>query len=130
MELLTNEGLTRGTRAKKEAFTRVRLAWYYRPSDVSDRQVTDSRLLLCAIYSEVIPISQLRAKCYVKHKDKISDLVAWKKKPDRFYYHRLFDPFIKREFEVILISDIHNRMYGSLKGCFFYSLCFLSSQTY
>ena len=110
MEFLTAEGTTRGTRAKgRDAYTRVRLAWYYRPSDVSDRQVTDSRLLLCAIYSEVIPIIQLRAKCYVKHKDRIPDLIAWKKRPDRFYYNRLFDPFIKREFEVILTSEIRNR---------------------
>ncbi|KAF8507958.1 hypothetical protein BU17DRAFT_57044 [Hysterangium stoloniferum] len=109
MEFLTAEGTTRGIRAKtKDAFTRVRVAWYYRPSDVSDRQVADSRLLLCAIYSEVIPITQLRAKCYVRHKDRIADLAAWKKRPDRFYYNRLFDPFIKREFEVILTADIHN----------------------
>ncbi|KIJ55283.1 hypothetical protein M422DRAFT_57796 [Sphaerobolus stellatus SS14] len=109
MEFLTDDGTTRGTRARtKEAFTKVRLAWYYRPSDVSDRQVADSRLLLCAIYSEVIAITQLRAKCYVKHKDKIADLAAWKKRPDRFYYNKLFDPFIKREFEVILTSQIRN----------------------
>jgi len=110
MEFLVDDGTTRGTRARtKEAFTKVRLAWYYRPSDVSDRPIADSRLLLCAIYSEVIPITQLRAKCYVKHKDKIADLAAWKKRPDRFYYNRLFDPFIKREFEVILTSQIRNR---------------------
>lgn len=112
MEFLTAEGTTRGTRAKgRDACTRVRLAWYYRPSDVSDRQVTDSRLLLCAIYSEIIPVTQLRAKCYVKHKDRIYDLIAWKKRPDRFYYNRLFDPFIKREFEVILTSEIRNRRF-------------------
>lgn len=112
MEFLTGEGTIRGIKPKgKDTYTRVRLAWYYRPSDVSDRQVTDSRLLLCAIYSEVIPIIQLRAKCYVKHKDKIPDLIAWKRRPDRFYYNRLFDPFIKREFEVILTSEIRNRKF-------------------
>lgn len=92
----------------KEAYTRVRLAWYYRPSDVSDRAVADSRLLLAAIYSEICDISQLRSKCYVIHKDKLANLAEWKKKPDHFYFHRLFDPYIKREFEVLLSTEIRN----------------------
>ena len=93
----------------KEAFTRVRLAWYYRPSDVSDRAVADSRLLLAAIYSEVCDINHLRSKCYVMHKDKLADLSGWKKKPDHFYFHRLFDPYIKKEFEVLLSTNVRNR---------------------
>ena len=92
----------------KETYSRVRLAWYYRPSDVSDRNVADSRLLLAAIYSEVCDISQLRAKCYVIHRDKLQNLAEWKRKPARFYFHRLFDPYIKREFEVLLSTDVHN----------------------
>lgn len=92
----------------KETFTRARLAWYYRPSDVSDRNVADSRLLLAAIYSEICDISQLRAKCYVIHRDKLQNVADWKRKPDRFYFHRLFDPYIKREFEVLLSTDVRN----------------------
>ncbi|THG98485.1 hypothetical protein EW026_g3722 [Hermanssonia centrifuga] len=88
--------------------TRVRLAWYYRPSDVSDRTVADCRLLLAAIYSEVCDISQLRAKCYVIHRDKITDLAGWKKRPDRFYFQRLFDPWIRKEFEVIQAASVRN----------------------
>ncbi|KAI0287346.1 hypothetical protein BC826DRAFT_917324 [Russula brevipes] len=89
-------------------YTRVRLAWYYRPSDVSDRPVADSRLLLAAIYSEICDVAQLRAKCYVVHRDKITDLAGWKKRPDRFYFNRLFDPYIKKEFEVIQSNDVRN----------------------
>ena len=88
--------------------TRVRLAWYYRPSDVSDRTVADCRLLLAAIYSEVCELSQLRAKCYVIHRDKISDLAGWKKRPDRFYVTRLFDPWLRKEFEVIPATTVRN----------------------
>lgn len=95
-------------KGKETLYSRVRLAWYYRPSDVSDRNVADSRLLLAAIYSEVCDISQLRAKCYVIHRDKLQNLAEWKRKPDRFYFHRLFDPYIKREFEVLLSTDVHN----------------------
>ena len=101
--------LVRAKAKGKAPNRRVRLAWYYRPSDVSDRAVADSRLLLAAIYSEVCDVSQLRSKCYVIHKDKLSNLSEWKRKPDHFYFHRLFDPYIKREFEVLLSTDIRNR---------------------
>ena len=109
MEFLPPEGSSKSKGKGKEIYTRVRLAWYYRPSDVSDRPVADSRLLLAAIYSEVCDISQLRSKCFVLHRDKITDLAGWKKRPDRFYFNRLFDPYIKKEFEVIQATDVRNR---------------------
>jgi len=110
MEFLPAEGTPKGTTGKDSAFwSRVRLAWYYRPGDVSDRVVVDNRLLLAAIYSEICETSQLRAKCFVLHRDKISDLAGWKKRPDRFYFNRLFDPYIRKEFEVILTSEVKNR---------------------
>jgi|SRR5882762_8118331 hypothetical protein len=109
MEFLPPEGTEKGKGKGKETYTRVRLAWYYRPADVSDRPVTDPRLLLAAIYSEVADITQLRAKCHVIHRDKITDLSGWKKRPDRFYFNRLFDPYIKKEFEVIQSADVRNR---------------------
>ena len=111
MEFLPPEGTAKGKGKGKETYTRVRLAWYYRPSDVSDRPVADSRLLLAAIYSEVCDINQLRSKCFVIHRDKITDLAGWKKRPDRFYFNRLFDPYIKKEFEVIQATDVRNRTY-------------------
>ncbi|KAF9530368.1 hypothetical protein CPB83DRAFT_763157 [Crepidotus variabilis] len=108
MQFLPPEDAPKGEEGKKYLYTRVRLAWYYRPSDVSDRPVTDPRLLLAAIYSEVCDINQLRARCHVVHRDRISDLSGWKKRPDRFYFNRLFDPYIKKEFEVIPSTDVRN----------------------
>ncbi|KAI0730597.1 hypothetical protein C8Q76DRAFT_832983 [Earliella scabrosa] len=93
---------------RNKPITRVRLAWYYRPSDVSDRTVADSRLLLAAIYSEVHELSQLRAKCFVHHRNRISDLAGWKKRPDRFYFTRLFDPWLRKDFEVIPATTVRN----------------------
>ncbi|RPD53362.1 hypothetical protein L227DRAFT_581377 [Lentinus tigrinus ALCF2SS1-6] len=93
---------------RNEPITRVRLAWYYRPSDVSDRTVADCRLLLAAIYSEVCELSQLRSKCFVHHRDRISDLAGWKKRPDRFYFTRLFDPWLRKDFEVIPATTVRN----------------------
>ncbi|KZP17574.1 hypothetical protein FIBSPDRAFT_957028 [Athelia psychrophila] len=108
MEFLPPAGTETGKGKGKETYTRARLAWYYRPTDVSDRPNPDSRLLLAAIYSEIADLSQLRAKCHVIHRDKITDLSGWKKRPDRFYFNRLFDPYIKKEFEVIQSSDVRN----------------------
>lgn len=113
MEFLPPEGTSRNPKNRPN-YTRVRLAWYYRPGDVSDRPVADSRLLLAAIFSEITDISQLRSKCFVVHRDKITDLAGWKKRPDRFYFNRLFDPYIKKEFEVIQAVDVRNRMYPLL----------------
>ncbi|KAG5725072.1 Lid2 complex component snt2 [Termitomyces sp. T112] len=108
MEFLPPEDVPKGPEAENYLYTRVRLAWYYRPGDVSDRSVTDSRLLLAAIFSEVCDINQLRGKCHVVHRDKISDLAGWKKRPDRFYFNRLFDPYVKKEFEIIPATDVRN----------------------
>lgn len=108
MEFLPDEGAARTRGKGREIYTRVRLAWYYRPSDLNDRPSADPRLLLAAIFSEVQPVSHLRAKCYVRHKDKISDLQAWKKKPDHFYFQRVFDPYIRKEFDVLRSTDVTN----------------------
>ncbi|KAK7056506.1 putative PHD type zinc finger protein with BAH domain-containing protein [Paramarasmius palmivorus] len=115
MEFLRPENIS----SEEYHYTRVRLAWYYRPSDVSDRPVSDSRLLLAAIYSEICDINQIRGKCHVVHRDKISDLAGWKKRPDRFYFTRLFDPYIKKEFEVIKVGDVRNGAcrVSSLREC-------------
>jgi len=122
MQFLPPEDAPKGEPGKNYLYTRVRLAWYYRPSDVSDRPVADSRLLLAAIYSEVCDINQLRAKCHVVHRDKISDLAGWKKRPDRFYFNRLFDPYIKKEFEVIQSQDVRNRKSYSFNPWVFISI--------
>ena len=118
MQFLPPEDAPKGEEGRNYLYTRVRLAWYYRPSDVSDRPVADSRLLLAAIYSEVCDINQLRAKCHVVHRDKITDFAGWKKRPDRFYFNRLFDPYIKKEFEVIQSHDVRNRMSLSINKIF------------
>lgn len=108
MEFLPDEGASRTRGKGREIYTRVRLAWYYRPSDLNDRPNADPRLLLAAIFSEVQPVSHLRAKCYVRHKDKIADLQVWKRKPDHFYFQRVFDPYIRKEFDVLRSADVTN----------------------
>jgi hypothetical protein len=111
MEFLPSEGVLSSSskgKGKDQPPTRVRLAWFYRQSDVSDKPTADTRQLLAAIYSEVANVTQLQGKCYVSHRERISDLAGWKKRPDHFYFTRLFDPYIKREFEVLQASAVRN----------------------
>jgi hypothetical protein len=65
------------------------------------------------MFSEVVPVVNLRAKCVVRHRDKIQELAAYKKKDDRFYFSQLFDPFTKETYEVILATEVHNREFTS-----------------
>ncbi|WWC59192.1 uncharacterized protein I303_101741 [Kwoniella dejecticola CBS 10117] len=86
----------------------VRLSLYYRPPDVSLRPINDFRLLFAAIHTDIQPLSNVRGKCYVRHKDRIDDLLKWKKLPDHFYFVKFYDPYIKREFEVVRTEGVNN----------------------
>lgn len=44
----------------------------------------------------------------MRHKDKIPDLIAWKHTPDHFYFHKFFDPYSKREYEVVRTVTVNN----------------------
>ncbi|WWD07955.1 hypothetical protein V865_006064 [Kwoniella europaea PYCC6329] len=86
----------------------VRLSLYYRPPDVSLRPINDFRLLFAAIHTDIQPLSNVRGRCYVRHKDRIEDLLKWKKLPDHFYFVKFYDPYIKRDFEVIRTEAVTN----------------------
>ncbi|KZS94685.1 hypothetical protein SISNIDRAFT_452773 [Sistotremastrum niveocremeum HHB9708] len=110
MEFLPPEGAS-NIRMKgkgKEIYSRVRINQYNRPGDVYERHWPDSRLLYASFMTDVVPLNFIRGKCYVRHKDMISDLTAWRKKPDRFYFSKVFEGYMKREFEVLPVRDIHN----------------------
>nr|AAV28764.1 ZNF1p [Cryptococcus gattii] len=98
----------KGSRVAPSPDVMVRLSLYYRPSDISARNLADFRLLLAAIHTDIQPISNVRGKCYVRHKDRIPDLLEWKRLPDHFYFAKFFDPYIKREFDVIRTADVNN----------------------
>lgn len=84
--------------------------WHTRADGVqiSGRAISDYRLLLGTIHTVIEPISVVRGRCYVRHKDKISDLIAWKHTPDHFYFHKFFDPYSKREYEVVRTVTVNN----------------------
>lgn len=74
--------------------------------------MSDFRQLLGAIHTIVEPISVIRGKCYVRHKEKIEDLIKWKHQPDHFYFNKFFDPYIKREYEVLRTASVNNSALG------------------
>lgn len=80
---------------------------------ISGRPANDHRLLMAAIHSEVHPISWLRGKCYVQHREKIEYLNEWKKLPDHFHYTKFFDPYVKKEYEMIRTCSVNNSKYRS-----------------
>lgn len=49
-----------------------------------------------------------RGKCRVLHKNDISDLDAYKKDPDSFWYDKMFDRYIHRYYEVVPTSQVIN----------------------
>ncbi|GAB7364136.1 hypothetical protein MBLNU230_g4687t1 [Neophaeotheca triangularis] len=85
----------------------IRVNWFYRPRDVM-RSTADSRLLYATMHSDTSPISSLRGKCTIKHKSEISDLDAYRKERDSFYFIQVFDRFIRRWYECIPTSQIIN----------------------
>nr|AAS92517.1 hypothetical protein [Cryptococcus gattii] len=91
----------KGSRVAPSSDVMVRLSFLH-------GNVADFRLLLAAIHTDIQPISNVRGKCYVRHKDRIPDLLEWKRSPDHFYFVKFFDPYIKREFEVIRTASVNN----------------------
>lgn len=83
---------------------------------ISGRIASDHRLLMAAIHSEVHPISWLRGKCYVRHREKIEYMNEWKKLPDHFHYTKFFDPYVKKEYEMIRTSTVTNSKWQEVKS--------------
>ncbi|TID16526.1 hypothetical protein E6O75_ATG11644 [Venturia nashicola] len=85
----------------------IRINWVYRPRDVQ-RFVNDSRLVYVTMHSDLSPLTSLRGKLQLKHRSEISDIDAYRKIPDSFWYNQCFDRFIHRWYEVIPTSTVTN----------------------
>ncbi|ORY80322.1 hypothetical protein BCR37DRAFT_359262 [Protomyces lactucae-debilis] len=85
----------------------VRVNWFYRPRDVQ-RQSQDSRLVYATMHSDISPLGSIRGKCQVEHRLQISDADEYRRKPDCFYYEKLFDKFIHRYYDVIPVEQVLN----------------------
>ena len=85
----------------------LRVNWYLRPRDIP-RKINDYRAVYATMQTQTCPISSLRGKCRVLHRNDISDLDAYKKDQDAFWYDKMFDRYIHRYYEVIPTSQVIN----------------------
>ncbi|KAG7292553.1 hypothetical protein NEMBOFW57_002588 [Staphylotrichum longicolle] len=85
----------------------LRINWYYRPKDIG-RKVQDTRLVFATMHSDISPLTSLRGKCQIRHKAEIPDMAAYKRTPDSFWYEKLYDRYIQKNYEVIPTRQVIN----------------------
>ena len=85
----------------------VRVNWFYRPRDIQ-RHSKDTRYVFATMHSDTVSLHTIRGKCRIEHKVEIADLDQFRKTPDSFYYDKLFDKFMRRQYEIIPISQVIN----------------------
>jgi hypothetical protein len=85
----------------------LRVNWYLRPRDIP-RKINDYRMVYATMQTQTCPISSLRGKCRVLHKNDINDLDGYKKDPDSFWYDKMFDRYIHRYYEVVPTNQVIN----------------------
>ena len=85
----------------------LRVNWYLRPRDMQ-RKVNDTRVVFASMQSDTCPITSLRGKCHITHRNDIHDLDQYRKIQDSFWYEKLFDRYIHRYYEVIPTSQVIN----------------------
>ncbi|KAK0731604.1 hypothetical protein B0H67DRAFT_80010 [Lasiosphaeris hirsuta] len=85
----------------------LRINWYYRPKDIG-RKVQDTRLVFATMHSDISPLTSLRGKCQIRHKAEIPDMAAYKRASDSFWYEKLYDRYIQKNYEVIPTAQIIN----------------------
>lgn len=86
----------------------LRVNWYYRPKDIA-RKVNDTRAVFATMHSDISPLTSLRGKCTIKHKAEIKGkLEEYRKNPDCFWFEKLYDRYIQKNYEVIPTFQIIN----------------------
>ncbi|KAM0341722.1 hypothetical protein ACHAPU_009855 [Fusarium lateritium] len=85
----------------------VRINWYYRPKDIG-RKSTDTRMVFATMHSDISPLTALRGKCQIHHKAEITSMDAYRKTPDSFWYDKLYDRYIQKNYDLIPTRSIVN----------------------
>jgi hypothetical protein len=85
----------------------LRINWYYRPKDIG-RRVQDTRLLFATMHSDISPLTALRGKCQIRHKSEIENMDEYRKTPDCFWYEKLYDRYIQKNYDLIPTAQIIN----------------------
>lgn len=85
----------------------LRINWLYRPKDIG-RRAQDTRLLYATMHSDISPLAALRGKCEIRHRSEIDNLDEYRKTPDCFWYEKLYDRYIQKNYDLIPTSAIIN----------------------
>jgi hypothetical protein len=90
----------------------VRINWYYRPKDIG-RKSPDTRLVFATMHSDISPLAALRGKCQVRHRAEIDSMDEYRKTPDSFWFEKLYDRYIQKNYDLIptkLIVNVPDRV--------------------
>ncbi|KAL2757453.1 hypothetical protein ACRALDRAFT_1039744 [Sodiomyces alcalophilus JCM 7366] len=85
----------------------IRINWFYRPKDIG-KKVNDTRLVFATMHSDISPLTSLRGKCLIRHKAEIPAMSDYRKTPDCFWYEKLYDRYIQKNYDLIPTSQIVN----------------------
>ncbi|RDA89200.1 hypothetical protein CP532_0593, partial [Ophiocordyceps camponoti-leonardi (nom. inval.)] len=85
----------------------VRINWFYRPKDIG-RKALDTRQVYATMHSDTSPLTSLRGKCHIKHRDEIDNLEQFRRTPDSFWFDKLYDRYIQKNYDLIPTSSIVN----------------------
>ncbi|GAA6058119.1 hypothetical protein JCM3770_005947 [Rhodotorula araucariae] len=87
---------------------RVRVAYYFRTRDITNRYVADHRLVVATMFADTVPASYIRGFCTVKHREHIEELEVYKRQDDSFYWHQLYDRYLHRYFDAVPTYKVQN----------------------
>lgn len=85
----------------------LRINWFYRPKDIG-RKTNDTRLVFATMHSDISPLTSLRGKCHIQHKAEIPRMDEHRKTPDCFWYEKLYDRYIQKNYDLIPTAQIVN----------------------
>ena len=85
----------------------VRINWYYRPKDIG-RKSPDTRMVFATMHSDISPLTALRGKCQIRHKCEIASMTEYRKTPDSFWFDKLYDRYIQKNYDLIPTKSIVN----------------------
>ncbi|KAF5020554.1 hypothetical protein F66182_7418 [Fusarium sp. NRRL 66182] len=85
----------------------IRINWYYRPKDIG-RKAPDTRMVFATMHSDTTPLTAVRGKCQIRHRSEIPTLDLYRKSPDCFWFDKLYDRYIQKNYDLIPTGSIVN----------------------
>lgn len=76
------------------------IQWFYRPRDIS-KSSSDSRLLYASMHTDTCPLTSFRGIVNVQHKQDLNDIDEFVKKPNHFYFDKLYDRYMMKFYDVL-----------------------------